>query len=269
MGCCPSSPYKADHAATHHHHHHPPSRSDPSRRSKVAPPDEETVKEVLSETPISKTNEHSEDKQRGGFTKPVVLHKHDDPIKLDNKAPFMNNKTAEEASEVSEICSLSEVSVSTAADGGDEVRQRVVNRSPAKFRGRERLDRAASGGKSPARRSDPSPVRRSDPSPGRVRSVSGTDGRRRDMGERSGRRSMSPVTRAVAADGCGRVGSGRSSSARRTGKSPGRVPGKTRKFEEATEGEIGNGNSSNKWQPPTGDESLENPLVSLECFIFL
>lgn len=267
MGCCPSSPYKADHAATHHHHHHP-SRSDTSRHSKVAPPDEETVKEVLSETPISKTNENNEDKQRGGFTKPNLL-KHDDPIKLDNKVPFMNRKTAEEASEVSEICSLSEVSVSTAADGGEEVRQRVVDRSPAKFRSRERRDRAAGGGKSPARRSDPSPGRRSDPSPGRVRSVSRTDGRRRDMGESSGRRSMSPATRSVAADGCGRVGSGRSLSARRTGKSPGRVQGKTRKFEEATEGEIGNGNSSNKWQPPTGDESLENPLVSLECFIFL
>ncbi|KAG5516836.1 hypothetical protein RHGRI_037535 [Rhododendron griersonianum] len=275
MGCCPSSPYKADAAAdsTHEHRHSSAARPDPSCRSRtaaaVAPPEEETVKEVLSETPIAKISE-KDDKQRVL----MPLQKQDDPKKnINKKTPSFRT---EEASEVSDIRSLSELSVSTAADkrdddgvaGGEEVRQRVAGRSPAKFRNRERRDRVAAGGKSPTRRSDPSP--------GRVRSVSGreravpADGKRQDSGESSRRRSMSPATRATEM-GCGRAGMGRTSSARRTGKSPGRMHGKahpTQKFEENEEGEVPG--DSNKWQqPPTTDESLENPLVSLECFIFL
>lgn len=83
---------------------------------------------------------------------------------------------------------------------------------------------------------------------------------RREPGENSGRRSGSPGRRANA---------GRSPSGRRAGPSPGRVrmvrdPNESesdeRKEEEERERE-------SEWQGP--NESLENPLVSLECFIFL
>lgn len=269
MGCCPSSPYKADAAAdaAHDHHHSSSSaRPDPSRRSgrtapAVAPPEEETVKEVLSETPIAKkiTNMDDHIKQRALLNNKPVEKQEMNTI---NKKKTPSFRT-EESSEVSDVRSMSELSVSTAADGaGEEVLRRVAGRTPAK-------SRVPEGGKSPAMRSDPSPGRvRS----GSVRERAGpADGRRRDSREGSRRRSMSPATRA-AETGCGRVGPGRSSSARRTGKSPGLVHNKAhpaRTVEEnSEEGEVTG--ESNKWrQPPTTDESLENPLVSLECFIFL
>ncbi|KAI7981288.1 hypothetical protein LOK49_Contig53G00007 [Camellia lanceoleosa] len=69
----------------------------------------------------------------------------------------------------------------------------------------------------------------------------------------------------AAAEGGGgaRKGLGRSSSGRKPGNSPGRTwsdsPEKTREVEE----------KKKTTAPPTTKESLENPLVSLECFIFL
>ncbi|KAM7525125.1 hypothetical protein LguiA_015027 [Lonicera macranthoides] len=104
-----------------------------------------------------------------------------------------------------------------------------------------------------------SPARRPEPSPGRVRPMSGSVrfvSERGDSGESSGRRTMSPVR--YTEGGSTRFDLGRSPSVRKTGKSPGRIGSeKTRK-----------GAEGNKWAPTT-NESLENPLVSLECFIFL
>lgn len=72
-----------------------------------------------------------------------------------------------------------------------------------------------------------------------------------------------------------RANVGRSPSARRTGPSPGRVrmvhgPDNGRKMEEEEVEVVDNEEDkreSDEWEGPK--ESLENPLVSLECFIFL
>ncbi|XP_042519269.1 serine/arginine repetitive matrix protein 2 [Macadamia integrifolia] len=224
---------------------------------------------------------------------PLPPHPHPSfPIKVE-EAKMGSRKTlppdpaVEEISEVSDMCSLSEsVSTTTIGEGridDGEVRQRV-DRSPAKIPrkrpvGGEFTGRTERGEKtSPARRFDQSPGRRNDnnatmkPSPVRhhhTRDMTGTGGaytnRRRspgsdggvsrDPGEGSARRSRSPATRA---------GLGRSPSSRAV-RSPARIPAlgpeNGRKPEESR-GDEGN------WNWPA-NESLENPLVSLECFIFL
>lgn len=84
--------------------------------------------------------------------------------------------------------------------------------------------------------------------------------------EYPGRRSRSPATRSNV---------GRSPSGRRTGPSPGRVrngPCQEResgvmKVEEDINGGRRENEDEKEWEGP--NESLENPLVSLECFIFL
>ncbi|GFY91835.1 hypothetical protein Acr_08g0002310 [Actinidia rufa] len=251
MGCCASSNYKSAPA--------PPkrlrsssSRSSGFRHSAEAPPhpEEETVKEVLSETAnpkpaISKIED--EDKKIGFMPSLHKIREIDGNV--EKKPPLVST----EDSEVSENCSLSE-SVFTGAEkrenGGGEFRRRMEG-SPA---------RRPMAGKSPARRVEPDPSRVR-PVPGRDRRSVAADGPRRDFGEISGRRSRSPAARAVDGGGA-RAGLGRSPSARKTGKSPSRVRSelneKTRNIED-----------SNRWAPPTTNESLENPLVSLECFIFL
>ncbi|XP_057544076.1 uncharacterized protein LOC130823477 [Amaranthus tricolor] len=107
-------------------------------------------------------------------------------------------------------------------------------------------------GRSPVRkRPEGSPTRKRNQSPG---------GSRREMGgDNVDRRSQSPGMR-------GNVG--RSPSGRRNGPSPGRVRmvhGPRMEEEEIGYEELRR--QSEEWQGPK--ESLENPLVSLECFIFL
>uniref|UniRef100_A0A5B6ZUY6 Serine/arginine repetitive matrix protein 1-like n=1 Tax=Davidia involucrata TaxID=16924 RepID=A0A5B6ZUY6_DAVIN len=270
MGCCASTTNKAPSAP----HKPRPSSAALIKPSRAPPPpsfEEETVKEVLSETPTPKHPIPKIEDEEKKNTAKLALHKiqEEDDNNVDKK-PLM--VAAEEISEVSEICSLSEsVSTTTVTEKRDddddgEVRQRL-GRSPAKFRNRSfsgdsSAKRERMVGKSPARRPP-------EPSPGRVRSVSCrerrglvTDGQRRDSGDSSGRRSRSPAARTEG--GGQRPGLGRSPSARKSGKSPGGVRSdlaeKTRKVEET--------NREGKWAPTT-NESLENPLVSLECFIFL
>lgn len=190
-----------------------------------------------------------------------------------------------EISEASEICSLSEsVSATTVTrDEDEEVYQRVVNNnrgSPMKLPknprdgfGPRREQRVV--GKSPTRRTtESSPGRRYGPN-GSVRSGqqhpqpmgsrrggSRAESNRRDPGESSGRRSRSPATRITDGGGVNRSNVGRSPSARRSGRYPGRTPveSSTRRIAEEPKMEEG------KWP---ANESLDNPLVSLECFIFL
>ncbi|KAH6790577.1 hypothetical protein C2S51_005583 [Perilla frutescens var. frutescens] len=254
MGCCvstnkpPTPPHKTGHIPNSKH----------GGVSKSPPPshpllEEETVKEVLSETPAApKPLSPPILKNESPFIKsaPLLLRKeqHNGVV---CKKPFMAF-AADDLSEASEICSTLSESVSASTNNGgtkDEFRE-ARQRSPARLRNRPfsgEMHREKTVGRSPGRRN-------ADPSPGRVRPV---PGRRRESGESSGRRSRSPVTRAEA--GLGR--------ARKTGKSPGRVgPGeRIRKLDGGKEsGDI-------KW-PPTNasnNELLENPLVSLECFIFL
>lgn len=122
--------------------------------------------------------------------------------------------------------------------------------------------------RSPARNRNRSPGKRTQLSPGRARSGSGPgpgyngDANVRRIGSEMGqaRRSTSPATRT---DRTTRSMSspGRCPSARRS--TPGRIAS-TRGLENR----INYGDRDAKLAP-TNHESLDNPLVSLECFIFL
>ncbi|KAM1004951.1 hypothetical protein ACFX13_005125 [Malus domestica] len=218
-----------------------------------------------------------------------------DPEKIEQKIPICNNNGGGggEISEVSEICSLSESMSATTVtrDDDEEVHQRLVNRSPMKLRQNrdsstgQRRDRVV--GKSPTRRTESSPGRRygpngagsmrlvqsREPGPGQQpmsRRGPRTESNRRDPGDSSGRRSRSPATRITDGGGVNRANAGRSPSARRSGKYPTRTAigpidssssGPTRRVVEEPNKEEGT------W--PTTNESLDNPHVSLECFIFL
>lgn len=249
MGCCVSSGNSKL---------LPPTLSNSSQQS-----EEETVKEVLSETPtIEKSNLYANEnspKKSSPISKfPNTMEEiyHKNHIM---KKPITSNFNHPDdlSEEVSEICSstLSEAATVTekryaAEDDATEVRQR----SPAKYRNGS-FQRSVGN----------SPARRSDPSPGRMRSGRESRVPRKDNGECSGRRSRSPAMRTE--NGGYGSGLGRIPSVRKTGKSPGRVRSelgdRIRKMDER------DGNGENKWPPTNGNESLENPLVSLECFIFL
>nr|CAN73264.1 hypothetical protein VITISV_021768 [Vitis vinifera] len=247
-----STPLKQQQKQKQQHQHWP---SDYSRgcEGKATPPplmEEEAVKEVLSETPAPKPPPTEVEEENTTPPSPkLALKKVEEEEKIQEKVPV---STVEEISEISEICSMSEsVSTTTITERRDddersrdecEVRQRVL-RSPARFLSNHRPPSGDLGGKREWGVGK-SPARRSEPSPGKVRS---------------------PATRSD--NGASRSGIGRSPSARKTGQSPSRVPaaaapGSSRNVEQ-TEKE-------GKWPPPPAtNESLENPLVSLECFIFL
>ncbi|KAI6703831.1 hypothetical protein NL676_012967 [Syzygium grande] len=286
MGCCVSAHDRRRSAPSSPGHKRAQVKSAECR----APPpsmDEETVKEVLSETPTCPKKPRPTPGGAREAECPAALARHE-------KGPA--DLAADDASEeVSEACSLSE-SVSTATnltdDGGGavHVKPRGGNRSPGKTRGPAAKSRSLSGdaggrgdrggrsrapGNSPAGRSDRSPARVNPGGslrmgqgrePGSFRAAPARGGRA-DPGERSGRRSRSPApSRAENRGAAGSAGPavGRTLSARRTNPSPGRAtPGPTEgKNREARGGGGGKRMSS-------ANESLENPLVSLECFIFL
>nr|GFA37873.1 hypothetical protein [Tanacetum cinerariifolium] len=150
--------------------------------------------------------------------------------------------------------------------------------SPAKARNRNQYSgELQPARKSPGKRKDQSPVRvGSDPIPdpervGRGPGFGSTGRSRPGSGNLSGARSRSPGKRMVSG-GCsgGRNEIERSLSARRTGKSPGRVGSDLN--ERVRRPELKSGRvreDSNRFTTTNSDESLENPLVSLECFIFL
>ncbi|KAJ1434777.1 hypothetical protein SESBI_05136 [Sesbania bispinosa] len=274
MGCCVSSvSNRSSHSAsspTKSKDFQEPRSSVRASENRAPPPvplEEETVKEVLSETPKWKPSFAKFEAEKPSF----------DKFEAESKVEKLFNK-AEEISQVSEVCSLSE-SVSTIGDRREEEEEtrRRVNGSPARMHKNRsfsgdlgaRRERTAAG-KSPARRSEQSPCRRN---AGSARVVQSRDQmvnggtwnkpHRRDAGENSGRRSRSPATRTD--NGATRSAVGRSPSARRTNQSPARVRTATpenggRKME--------NSMMEGKW-PSSANESLENPLVSLECFIFL
>ncbi|XP_020221572.1 uncharacterized protein LOC109804191 [Cajanus cajan] len=241
MGCCVSTNRSYPSPSRNKLCDPPRSSTTKGSESRAPPPDEETVKEVLSETPKWKPKFEAVK-----------------PTESQVEKPFAK---PEEISELSEVCSVSE-SVSTLAD--EEARQRVnINRSPAKLRkapsfsGEFGARRERTAGKSPARRPEQSPGRRNVGSARIVQMANGgagNQGRRRDAGENSGRRSRSPATRTDSV--ATRSVVGRSPSARRANQSPARA---RTAAPECSCRKIENSNM----------ESLENPLVSLECFIFL
>ncbi|KAE8659724.1 Pre T-cell antigen receptor alpha [Hibiscus syriacus] len=267
----------------------------PILESRAPPPsaEEETVKEVLSETPKPKApilipQEEEKEKtliENPAFVKIQGKESLNFNIKHELKSPV--NSVEESASEnVSEICSVSlSESVSTITDRRDEeeeVRPQRVFRSPARSGPRNLVV-----GRSPTRKLEQSPGRRNGVINGgssvrlvqsrepTVRRGSRPEPPRKDPGESSGRRSRSPaMNRSV----MGRSPSGR------TNQSPGRArldsgdSGNDKKLEQqqgttttTTTTMDGKWPSSNNngATSSTPNESLENPLVSLECFIFL
>ncbi|KAF5728937.1 serine/arginine repetitive matrix protein 1 [Tripterygium wilfordii] len=294
MGCCGST----DRASSSSQKHQ--SRSESAHESRAPPPsaEEETVKEVLSVTPKPKPtptppttnipnnpNEEESQECKKNWVEPILL----DKVKESRGCKV--EQGLQEVSEVSEICSsclsLSE-SVSTTItdkrDDEDEVRQRVT-RSPSKMASRNGYPgdfgpkRERVVGRSPNRRSENSPAKRNGAiGGGSVRMVhsrevgqlgrggSRPDPRRRDPGESSGRRT------GFGAAAANRSKMSRSPSTRRTNRSPGRV-----RLDPAVNGGRnveensvdGNKRPSSTNSDATANESLENPLVSLECFIFL
>ncbi|KAK6149895.1 hypothetical protein DH2020_017420 [Rehmannia glutinosa] len=286
MGCCLSSTKTSSKPPKTPKNPKPTPKN--SSISKSPPPthpllEEETVKEVLSETrtipkPPSSSLTHrvvnqGNRKIESPFIKSApLLH---DKVHRNGvvwKKPLTAFGGDDPSEEVSEICSTlgdsETVSVSTTTvttekrENDVELREQLRQRSPARrkntsFSGEVRRDKIV--GRSPGRRSEPSPSRaRPGQGPG-----SGY-GRRKDSGESSGRRSRSPVMRTDS--GSSKTGLGRTNSVRKTGKSPGRVgSGLGERIRKVDDGKDG---GDIKW-PPTSNESLENPLVSLECFIFL
>ncbi|XVF27691.1 hypothetical protein REPUB_Repub14bG0130700 [Reevesia pubescens] len=278
----------------------------PSLESRAPPTsaEEETVKEVLSETPKTKVSPKAhifipqeEESKKTQIEKPAFVKIQEkeslnfNNIKTEPKSPVIEEYSASE--DVSEICSVSlSESVSTITDRRDEeeeeVRQQKVFRSPVRSGSRNRVV-----GRSPTRKLDQSPGIRngvvnggSYPSvrsvqsrePTTVRRGSRPDPPRKDPGESSGRRSRSPaVNRSVM---------GRSPSGGRTNQYPGRVRrergecGNSKKVDQqhcttttttTMEGKWPSSNNNGGASATTSspNESLENPLVSLECFIFL
>ncbi|KAG4945550.1 hypothetical protein AAZX31_15G067400 [Glycine max] len=252
MGCCVST--NRSHSSPSSKPLETPRSAAKGSENRAPPPEEETVKEVLSETPKWKPKFEAE--------KPTETEVENEKEKLFIKP--------DEISEVSEVCSVSE-SVSTFAE--EEARQRV-NRSPAKvskarsFSGEFGCRREMTAGKSPARRPEQSPARRNI---GSVRVVqmgnggTGSQPRRRDSGEISGRRSRSPATRTDSVATRSILGQSPSKRRTHTNQSPARVRTGTA---ESGGRKMENSSMEGKW-PSSAIESLENPLVSLECFIFL
>ncbi|KAJ4703412.1 serine/arginine repetitive matrix protein 1-like [Melia azedarach] len=284
-----------------------------NHESRAPPPsaEEETVKEVLSETPKPKpipkpeTNFTSHFKQEQTEEEVKNAQKAEVFVKIQESLHYENNmekkqqlnSNEEIMSEESEICSLSmSESVSTLTNITDkrdyedeqEVKHQRVSRSPAKLQPRNGVKNRVVN-QSPTRRTDQSPGRRinsgsirfaqsSREESAQRRGLTSNRGRR-DPGESSGRRSRSPATTRSSA------AMGRSPSARRANRSPGRV--KTDPIESSngsinnsrrvdgrnTEGKWPSNNNNNNSSSINNDcstsESLENPLVSLECFIFL
>ncbi|GMH15861.1 hypothetical protein Nepgr_017702 [Nepenthes gracilis] len=275
MGCCISIPKE------YNHRRRIPSLKKPQRRNNAAisksPPraEEETVKEVLSEIPKGKSQAF-ETSDSGDH----LLGE----LKTRQKTPTFDRPTKakmspEEISELSEVSeSLTAIAIPQKLEaflqlgrGAGEVPQRY-NTSPAR---RCRKDsplsedlaqkRLNSSCRFSARRLAPSSRRTNEAAT--VSGVSRKTGQswvRRELVEDSGETYMSPATRCNASGGS-RSNLGRSPPGRKTGPSPGRArmihPESGRKVKENTR-------AISRW-PATPAESLENPVVSLECFIFL
>ncbi|EEF44485.1 E1A-binding protein p400 [Ricinus communis] len=306
MGCCISSSAKRDLP-----HHSPPKPSAPEQHKRsphvaiTSPPpqaslEEETVKEVLSETTIPKPpqsttqipNSQEPKNQVQIFQEPNIQARiFEEPKsqvftnkrKINEKEDEETERTPE-ISQASEICSIAGTySTATTATTATtttitEVREdhevtskrRVVNRSPAKLPSK----RPYNGEKEKVPRRPPvkrefSGQSRRTATNNNQRSNVGSSRVGRDLGERSGRRSRSPATRATGGVVKGRGGG---SPAKVTGKAGGGAAEEGVGVEsEVKKEEKGKNNSvlMQQQQQQEGNESLGNPLVSLECFIFL
>ncbi|CAH8372287.1 unnamed protein product [Eruca vesicaria subsp. sativa] len=248
----------------------------------VAVVEEETVvKEVLSETTLvtsltdssametttNKIPEVEEEKEK----KPGVVDAAPDPVLTEN-----GSVEPMKGSEVSEVCSLSE-SLLSIVSGYDEeeMKQRklhgVRQKSPAKYRDRVMVNNY------PTRRTDMSPRKRNTEGgggegAGSVRLVPSGTGQR-DPTERSERRrSRSPaINRPVMVGQCRNhyASSDNGGVMMKKGQSPGRVRPNLNKNGSEQDCHHQWPSCTRENDNSTSNDSFENPLVSLECFIFL
>ncbi|GFS41093.1 hypothetical protein Acr_00g0072240 [Actinidia rufa] len=291
MGCCLSSTTTTTKSDPNVFHGGAPLPSPPLV--------EETVKEVLSETPIPKTLARIADDNdekinlrdrvvEEAKVEPTAEIKQSEEIVSEVSEviselcsfseTYLRDRVVEEAkveptaeikqseeivSEVSEViselCSFSETlsAATEKRDDDGEVTQRV-RKSPAKATRKPPV-------KSPARRSEPSPVKRTY---GQGRTMTTAEAARRNVGPSSAgsgsaRRSRSPATRGEAVPR--RPVRYSSPSMVPAGNPVPQQPAKT--AERAENSSKGEGMNGGVLAETT--ESLENPLVSLECFIFL
>ncbi|KAK9077316.1 hypothetical protein SSX86_005653 [Deinandra increscens subsp. villosa] len=279
MGCCLATP-----AANHRH----PPKTAPSPSPPPPPSEEETVKEVLSETPIvPKTPLVNVTDHR------QIPHPEEQPKTENGVVELTKNVTAEiqeNVSEISEMYSYSEsfsaaTTATTVADANrkdeievdedGEVTQKVKNKSPPAAKKVARKRPVVSSGEFGGRKErGPRPVarRQMPPSPEKKRQSparttanaprnrnvgTSDDGRRREV--TAARRSRSPAVRGEARQG-----------RQVREKSPVKSPVKAGESEgkRAVE-KIGDGGGVSPEPEVQVSESLENPLVSMECFIFL
>ncbi|CAN1149766.1 hypothetical protein LINPERPRIM_LOCUS18574 [Linum perenne] len=298
MGCClttakPSPPPPP-----------PPAKSLKSAAESRAPPpsyEEETVKEVLSsETPNPKPPRpplHFAPPPPPPQPEPdLVVKKEVDPPPPEVAAVEKMEISEQDPSEVCSVSVSVSESVMSTLTNDDEVKQPVNRRSPAsKSSARNRVGSTADSGprrerfvgRSPTRRSDRSPAKKnyaaaaggggggggvkSGHNPAGARKPMRPDPSRRDPGDSSGRRSRSPAKhRSATTMAAGAGGGGRNGPVKRTtNQSPSRVRKDPPRPEKETEGKMGNEHRGKEEDANQANESLENPLVSLECFIFL
>ncbi|KAK7324736.1 hypothetical protein VNO77_28539 [Canavalia gladiata] len=245
MGCCISIPNQDPNG---------PKKQQPELKSHEAncriPPlvEEESVKEVLSETPISKPQQVPILMPLTKTQLPVIQHR---------KAPIKKALELEEVSFVSETCSNNEsfsTTTTVTENREDEATSKRSNREGTRNQKRSytvdgnRIGRRERRPISPAKKPEIPPEKKM---PAGSRSVRKREANqaRGDSGEGSVRRSRSPSCAGTSGAGAGRT------QPRPPGASGRRLPrGKV----------VGEENGGVRLE-----ESLENPHVSLECFIFL
>lgn len=263
------------------------------------PPEEETVKEVLSETPRAKPK--PKPKSPPPPSSPVLKPDHDELVKVGlEKKPKPKPKASEippsddrseQPQPSDDACSLSEVtsnatSATTKERERDEISTAATSTLPRIPRNypngnyRRSYSGELVGGGTRRERSSPAVVAgvgcrsgRSSPAPPmrNSRSINGSgNGVKRDAGERSGRRSLSPGAKRREVMGPGgpgeKFGANRGLPLKRVPPLP--VP--PHKLVQLSEGGVPGANAGPGPSPGAeGKESLENPSVSLECFIFL
>ncbi|CAM8891017.1 unnamed protein product [Rhodiola kirilowii] len=303
MGCCLS--HSTTTKPTPTPTPHPKLQNNPTscRRHPRPPPpplEEETVKEVLTETPIAvfdgKPDERIQAKEEQVEIVEVKKQRGHGIEAVESKSVDVEVSEITVATENRSAAAVSvSVSVSESVSvGGEEVMSKSRDRAEAHVSRRQRTTstteqspakvtrrRPYSGEltvngpremrvRSPAKKAVPSPDKKTHVAPrvvrGRSQSPATSNNRnavnagpariRRDAGERSGRRSRSPARNAFQTSSSRNVPSSEVNGVVNNGQSSHGEVRKTGTVEEE-EG------------CPAADESLDNPLVSLECFIFL
>uniref|UniRef100_A0A803QK84 Uncharacterized protein n=1 Tax=Cannabis sativa TaxID=3483 RepID=A0A803QK84_CANSA len=282
MGCCLSSSTKStqreelkqpDAPPVNHQHFR---RTTPALEMEQAhimsphpPPvvEEESVKEVLSETPVSKpptpNPETFTEKKKSHLTTATAA------AAKDEKEPEVVEVS--EASYLSETCERKREGGPRITNGSTATTRRKRPNCGAELSGRRGRGPVSSGNR-PERsaekknRVDNKSIRGRESSQGRtIQRNDGYAGIRRDIGEVSSRRSRSPAPRTTG--GVSRGGLSRNSS-KGTGRGGCKSLGGDSKEKSQSESNTNN-NDVGSSQLGNNNESLENPLVSLECFIFV